>query len=173
MKKSRLQEIIKEEMRGLLIEQKISDITDEFLTNQNNLELAEKARDDAQKVFNKAYRESGKRGTELVSKFQKELATELMKKLKVTKDYGSGRGESLVELYVENGNGKVSIHNRKYLSNSNGIVVWMIRDERTLDVMKGNFDEKFAPKQASAFLIKKVQEFEKKFNSGIIWFKGK
>lgn len=147
---------------------KIKDITDAYEEKEKELEKAKNDLKKAQENFNEIYTNASKEGDNLIKQYKNELLDKLKNKLNVYRvfDYNS-----LVELLVDNSNGKISFHNRKYLDNLNGKYTFMIRNEETLDAYEGKLKEDFTPKEAAEYIFEQIKKFKEKYNFGIKWFK--
>lgn len=152
----------------ILNEIKVGDVRKAYTDKSKEIENARKELDAAQAKFNKLYGNAGKEGDKLAEKFINETVKNLSKILNVSRVSNSG---SLVELFVDKGNGKVSIHFRPYVGAPDNPVSYMIRDERWLDNEQGNLDDKVDSKNISKFIKDRINAFEKKHNTGIKWFK--
>jgi len=150
-----------------LNETKIADIIDSYKNTDAEVIKAKKELDAAQQKYNSIGAKLSSQGNKLANGYMIKLASILEKKLyDVNRDsYGN-----LIELFVDNRMGKVAIHNGIYRGNYEGIT-YFIRDERSLQKITKLIPQKLTETQTADFLINEIKKFDKKYKTGIKWFK--
>ena len=149
----------------------LNQIEKEFIEKEKKyLQLREELLK-AQEKFNHEYHELSKKPNNLIHNYIQKTKKELTKKLNASRIPSD---DNLIEIFVDNGNGKVSLHNHKTVQKPTEGLNITIHTERGQDLpyYESSFlPLRLTPKQAANWIIKHIKNFEYKNQYNINWFK--
>jgi hypothetical protein len=141
----------------------IEQIRNKYKSNSKELDKIKKYYERIQNMLNYNIATMNEKGDNLARQYIIKLTSILSESLNVSSIQGNPDRDNLIEIFVDNGKGKISFHNQITLKNPDRPFTFMIRNEQDKDFLethKGTIPNDLTPYEAAEHLILEILDFD-------------